>query len=81
MIVEWSIDEPERQRKILTIWAQRGMARQTGTDVVSFYFWLEQYRPELLKPDVHGDAYPDLKALIMPHTRGDSRPDGTHRAA
>ena len=47
MMVEWSIDEPERQRKILTIWAQRGMARQTGTDVVSFYFWLEQYRSEL----------------------------------
>ena len=82
-VVEWSIDESERQRKILTLWAQRGMAHQTGTDVVSFYFWLQQYRPELLKPDVHGDAYPDLKALITPVTRGDSssRSVGAHRAA
>ena len=81
--MEWSIDESERQRKILTLWAQRGMAHQTGTDVVSFYFWLEQNRPELLKRDVHGDAYPDLKALITPVTRGDSssRSDGARRAA
>jgi hypothetical protein len=70
--VEWSSDESERQRKILALWAQRGMAHQTGTDVVSFYFWLQQYRPDLLKPDLHGDAYPDLKALITPVTRGDS---------
>ena len=81
--MEWSFDESERQRKILTLWAQRGLAHQTGTDVVSFYFWLGQNRPELLKPDVHGDAYPDLKALITPVTRGDSssRSDGVHRAA
>jgi hypothetical protein len=65
-----AISNAQRDREILELWHRRPEHRRTGTDMVTFYRWLEQNRPDLLSPPGLGDPYQPVKALLAPHTLG-----------
>jgi hypothetical protein len=60
-----------RDAEILGLWFQRPEDKRTGLDMIDFYHWLEQQRPDLVPPGPATDPFQPIKALIQPHTKGD----------
>ncbi len=58
----------ERLAQVLSLWLKRPTEKRTDNDVLSFYGWLEQNRPELLNRR-HGDPYQQLKVDLRGHVQ------------
>jgi hypothetical protein len=54
--------DAERRRELRILWLQKPEDKRTGNDVLIFYGWLEENRPELLKARRYGDPYQSLKS-------------------
>jgi hypothetical protein len=54
----------QRRSIVRQLWLQRPDKERAATDVMIFYGWLEEHRPELLRRG-HGDAYQHLKSDLM----------------
>ena len=61
-----------RDAEILALWFQRPEQERTGLDMIDFYNWLEEHRPDLVLPGPAIDPFQPVKALIQPHTKGDA---------
>ena len=58
----------ERVQKLTAVWLARPPEERTANHVLSFYGWLEENHPELLRRG-HGDPYQHLQAELSPHIR------------
>jgi hypothetical protein len=61
-----TLKNPERLRQIIPLWLKRPQNKRTEDDVVIFYGWLEENRPEFLKRS-GGDPYRWLHAGLRNH--------------
>ena len=49
----------EKREGVRRLWLQRTDAKRTGIDVLMFYFWLKDHRPDLLQvPPPRSNADP-----------------------
>ena len=53
----------ERLRQLVPLWLERPENKRMEKDLIVFYGWLEQNRPELLKRR-YGDPYQQLKVDV-----------------
>jgi hypothetical protein len=58
--------DKERVAKLVALFQQCPQTKRTRDDVVEFYRWLEENRPELLKR-YGGDPYQRLQADLRPY--------------
>ena len=56
----------ERLRQLIPLWLLRPANKPTENDVMIFYSWFEENRPELLKRS-GGDPYPRLEEDLRSH--------------
>jgi hypothetical protein len=64
------MNKTERREGVRRLWLQRSDVARTGIDVLVFYFWLKEHRPNLLlvppprsKADPAGSLKSDLSGL------------------
>jgi len=55
--------DAEKLVQLLELWWERPADRRTADDVVAFYRWLENHKPELLNRR-HSDPYGNLLATL-----------------
>jgi hypothetical protein len=58
--------DAERLSVLRGLWLTRSVEKRTDNDVLAFYGWLEQYRPDLLNRK-NGDPYQNLKSDLRGH--------------
>jgi hypothetical protein len=63
------VKKEERTRETLRLWQQRPEDKRASNDVLAFYGWLAQNRPELLDSWRYGDPYQGLKVTLRGHIR------------
>lgn len=54
----------QQDREIVELWTGRPTDRRTANDILSFYCWLSEHRPELLPPGRPAKVYQDLHCLL-----------------
>jgi len=58
-------EESKRVARVRALWVERTPEeKRTGTEVLTFYGWLEQNRPDLLSAGVGDARYQHLKAEL-----------------
>jgi hypothetical protein len=62
------VREAERLRRLIRLWLARPENNRTEKDLVVFYRWLEENRPELLKRH-DDDEYRQLEADLRDYIR------------
>ena len=63
--------DKERVATLVALFQQRPPNKRTWEEVVEFYRWLEENRPELLKR--YGDPYRRLQAVLRPYIHAKER--------
>jgi hypothetical protein len=54
----------KRDKELLSLWRERPIGKRTSEDVMSFYTFLQNNCPELIR-SIHGDPYQYLNGLLM----------------
>ncbi|MGB9455193.1 MAG: hypothetical protein WCB12_04075 [Bryobacteraceae bacterium] len=62
------LGKKEKDAELIRLWLLRPEDQRTDHDVLGYYGWLEQNKPELLTRG-HGDPYQHLGPALRPYIR------------